>query len=174
MKSIVVYGSISGFTRKYAEIIAGRLKAELVSVERLKPRMLRDCRTVIYGGSLHAVGIYGWKKFRKMIRGGKFAKIIVFAVGAAPAKNETIRSVYRSNFTPEEGAGVKFYYLRGGFDLRKLRQPYRFLISLYRFVIGKRKNKTPDEIGFLDSFEHPVDFVSAENAKDLIDYALSD
>ena len=59
MKTVVVYKSISGFTKKYAEWIAEELEADLFRKEKINIAILLKYDIIIYGGSLHAVGISG-------------------------------------------------------------------------------------------------------------------
>ena len=57
MKTIVIYKSKTGFVRKYAEWIAEDLLADIFEVSKVNINMLAKYDTVIFGGSLHAVGI---------------------------------------------------------------------------------------------------------------------
>ena len=47
----------------------------------------------------------------------------------------------------------------------------RVLMSWIVKMTDQKPGKTPDEIEFLEMFRQPQDFVSAENAKDLIAFA---
>jgi len=57
MKYLVLYKSISGFTKKYAFWIAHELKADIFPIIKIKQIILTDYDIIIFGGSLHAVGI---------------------------------------------------------------------------------------------------------------------
>lgn len=59
MKTVVVYKSISGFTKKYAEWIAEELETDLLRLEKNDIDILLKYDIIIYGGCLHAVGISG-------------------------------------------------------------------------------------------------------------------
>ena len=56
---IVVYISIYGSTKTYAEWIAQALNARLARAKEVKPGSLSDYDTVIYGGGLYAGTIAG-------------------------------------------------------------------------------------------------------------------
>ncbi|MDD2402659.1 MAG: flavodoxin domain-containing protein, partial [Clostridia bacterium] len=49
MKTVVVYKSKSGFTKKYAEWIAKELSAEIFEASRITADMMMDYDTVVYG-----------------------------------------------------------------------------------------------------------------------------
>jgi flavodoxin len=57
MKTLVVYKSKTGYTKKYAEWIAEELSADILEVSKVNINILASYDTVIFGGSLHAVGI---------------------------------------------------------------------------------------------------------------------
>jgi flavodoxin len=58
-KSLVVYSSISGFTKKYAEWIAEELGTKALSLSKFDVNSAQSYEIIIYGGNLHAVGING-------------------------------------------------------------------------------------------------------------------
>ncbi|MGH4118018.1 flavodoxin domain-containing protein [Clostridium sp.] len=55
----MVYKSKTGFVRNYAEWITEELSADIFEVSKVDINMLTKYDTVVYGGSLHAVGING-------------------------------------------------------------------------------------------------------------------
>ena len=87
MKTIVIYKSKTGFTRKYAELITEELSADIFDVSKVNDSMLSAYDTIIYGGSLYASGITGVKYIKQNLHKLKDKKVIVFATGASlPAK----------------------------------------------------------------------------------------
>ncbi len=67
MKTIVVYKSKTCFTKKYAQWITEDLSADLFEVSKVNIDILTQYDTIIYGGSLYAVGIIGVKLITKNI-----------------------------------------------------------------------------------------------------------
>ena len=171
MKTVVIYQSKTGFTKKYAEWIAEDLSADIFDVSKVSANMLTVYDTVIYGGSLYAVGITGVKFITQNLHKLKDKKVIVFATGASPAREETIEEVKNKNFTPEEQKQIHFFYFRGGFDYSKLNLFDKFLMTLLKWKIKKKKELTPDEKGMLAIYNKPVDYTRKENIKEMITYA---
>jgi len=120
MKTIVVYKSISGFTKKYLKWIAEELEADLFRIEKIDIDILLKYDIIIYGGSLHAVGISGVSIIKDNLNKLRGKNIIVFATGASPLRESTVSEVRDSNFSIEEQKQIQFYYFRGGFDFKKL------------------------------------------------------
>lgn len=172
MKAIVVYKSKTGFTRKYAEWIAEDLSADIFEVSKVNIDMLTQYDTIIYGGSLYAVGIIGVKLITRNINKLKDKKVVVFATGASPSRDEVIREVADKNFTPEEQKYIKFFYLRGGFNYSKLNVFDKFLMTLLKWKIKNKKQEelSNDEIGMLSVYDKPVDYTVRKNVESIIAY----
>ena len=54
---------------------------------------------MIYGGSLHTVGINGINYIKQNMEKLKYKKVVVFATGATPYREDTINEVRNKNFT---------------------------------------------------------------------------
>lgn len=76
MKAVVIYKSKTGFTKKYAQWIAEDLSADIFEVSKVNMNMLNSYDTVIYGGSLYAVGINGVKLITQNIDKLKDKKLV--------------------------------------------------------------------------------------------------
>lgn len=179
MKTIVIYASTTGFTKKYAEWIAEELGAELVEANRLAKakgpgaEALSSYDAVIYGGSLHAVGIRGLEKFKPYLPALAGKKVIVFAVGATPNRKDVPEEVLAANFSPAERERIRFFYLRGGFDYAKLGLIDKLLMTLLKLKLKGKKadERSPDERGMLASYARPVDFTKRAYIAELAAFA---
>jgi len=175
MKTAVIYKSQTGFTKKYAEWIAEELLTDIFEVSKVTSDMLIQYNTIIYGGSLHAVGISGVKLITENINILKDKKVIVFATGASPERENVINEVRDKNFTLDQQKKIKFFYLRGGFNYKGLKMVDKFLMQLLKFKIKskKREELTSDEIGMLAVFDKPVDFMRKKDIDKIIGYVNS-
>ena len=155
-------------------MIADELGTKSIDLKTFDKSMIDVNTLVIYGGSLHAVGINGFKEFKKKSC-GIYKSLIVFAVGASPKKEGVERELIDSNFNDEEKENIRLFYLRGGFDNSKLDIKNRILMRLLKMKIQiKKENKrTGDEKGMLAAFKKPLDAVNRENIKELADYVRS-
>lgn len=175
MKTVVIYKSKTGFTRKYAEWIAEDLSADIFDVTKADINMLTKYDTIIYGGSLYAVGIIGVKLITNNFDKLKGKEIVVFATGASISKDEVINEVINKNFTLEQQKYIKFFYLRGGFNYNKLNPFDKFLMTLMKLKIkNKKKNElSDDEIGMLSIYDKVVDFTEKKNIDKIKNYVNS-
>jgi flavodoxin len=173
MKSVVIYKSISGFTKKYAEWISEEIKADIYNYRNINLDTMLKYDLIIYGGSLHAIGISGVNIIKKNLDALFDKKIIIFTTGASPSRDSVPIEVRDSNFTTEEQKQIRFYYFRGGFDFDKLDLKNKFLMKLMKWKIELKQNRTPDEKGMLAAYSKPVDFTKKENIKELLEYVRS-
>jgi menaquinone-dependent protoporphyrinogen IX oxidase len=175
MKAVVVYKSKTGFTKKYAEWIAEDLLADIFEVSKVNIKMLAEYDTIIYGGSLYAVGINGVKLITQNINKLKDKKVVVFTTGASPSRENVINEVRDKNFTADQQKYIKFFYLRGGFNYSKLNLFDKFLMTLLKWKIKSKKEEelTNDEIGMLAVYNKPVNFTRKENIDEIIKYVIS-
>ena len=173
MRSVVIYKSKTGFSKKYAGWIAEELSADIFEASKCSIENIKTYDIVIYGGSLHAVGIIGINFITKNFDKLKDKKIIIFATGASPARENVLNEVTSRNFTPKQQKCIKLFYLRGGFDYTKLGFVDKALMTLLKLKIKSKKELTADEKGMLTAYDKPVDFTKKENIKELIAYANS-
>lgn len=177
MSTIVVYKSKTGFVRNYAEWIAEELSADIFEVSKVNFNMLTKYDTLIYGGSLHAVGINGVKFITKNFDKLKDKKLVIFASGASPSSEKVINGVVTNNFNSDQQKCIKFFYLRGGFNYNKLSTSDKVLMTLLNWKIKikkkQKKDLTPDEIGMLAAFDKPADFTRKKNINEIVIYVNS-
>jgi menaquinone-dependent protoporphyrinogen IX oxidase len=173
MKTVVIYKSETGFTKKYADWIAEELSADIFNFSKGTTIMLTVYDTIIYGGNLSAGGINGVKYITKNLDILKDKKVVVFATGASPFREEVLSEVIDKNFTTEEQKHIQFFYLRGGFDYSKLKPFNKVLMTLLKWKMKMKKELTPDERGMLACYDKPVDFTRKKNIDKIITYVNS-
>lgn len=170
MKIVVIYKSKTGFVKKYAEWIAEELSAEIFEASKIASDMLTTYDVVIFGGGLYAVGINGIKLITQNLNKLEGKKVIVFATGASPFREEAINEVKNKNFTYEQQKYIRFFYLRGGFDYSKLKPFDKVLMTLLKWKMKRKKELTSDERGMLAAYDKPVDFTRKKNIDEIISY----
>lgn len=174
MKALVVYWSKTGFVEKYAKWIGEEIKADIISGKKIKKETLENYDTLVFGGSLYAVGINGADFIKNNIEILKNKKVAVFATGASPRRPEIIEEVKNENFTKEQMKYFKFFYLRGGFNYNNLTFKDKILMQMMKWKLKNKKNKnnnlTEDEKGMLEAFDNPVDFTDKRNIIQLVNY----
>jgi len=173
MKYLVVYKSKTGFTEKYAQWIAKELSADIYNYKEINKENFKDYDVIVYGGSLHAVGIEGIKLIKDDWNLLKEKILVVFAVGATPYRKDTVEEIKNNNFSGEQLEKIQVFYLRGGFNYNKLPLIDKFLMKLLQLKLKRKKSLTADEKGMLNAYNKPVDFTRRENIDDIIFFIRS-
>ena len=175
MSIIVVYKSLSGFTEKYAKWIAEDLHAAAIELDLFTPSLLNKDTVLIFGGSLHAIGINGYQKLKRTIREQKYKELVLFAVGASPHNLGIEDEIKRANFKTIEEQAIRLFYLRGGFDYSKLDLVNKLLMKLLKIKIKSKKEskRSSDEKGMLALYEKPMDATKRENIQGIVTYVTS-
>ncbi|SHJ91260.1 Protoporphyrinogen IX oxidase, menaquinone-dependent (flavodoxin domain) [Geosporobacter subterraneus DSM 17957] len=169
-KVIVLYKSKYGSTKRYAEWIAKEAGADLLEASKVKVEDLYRYDTVVFGGSLHAVGIKGVKLITDHFDKLMDKKLIVFAVGCSPGREEAIKHVEANNFTEEMRNKINFFYLRGAFNYKQLGFIDRFMMNALRGKLKKKKEEELDEDskGLLAAFHEPIDWTDQKSILPLV------
>ena len=169
MKTVVLYKTMTGCTQRYAEIISQNTGADCFRLGKISPKKVASYDTVVFGGCVHGGVISGLKKFKSIAKKCGNAKLAVFAVGAATETDKMVQDLISGNF-PEGTGSIKFFFLKGGFNLAKLKQPFRGFMGWIRKMVESNPQKKPDEIEFLKMFEAGDDGVNEKNAEALVKY----
>lgn len=116
MKSIVVYSSISGFTKQYAQWISEETGADCIDINAVNSEKLSQYDAVIFGSHVRMGDITHRKQFAQLSKNLK--KVIVFVVGGGPAENNPevsmiFKKIHKS--IPQSAAEPQFYF-RGGLN----------------------------------------------------------
>lgn len=174
-KSIVVYHSTYGSTKKYAQWIAKSLGADISASGEVKPKTLATYDTIIYGGSLHAGSISGFSLIKKNLNTLSGKKLVVFLVGCSSVDEKAIQTVVDHNFTGELKNAIHHFYFRGAFDFKKLNFIDRIMMNMMRNVLKKSKKPlTEDQKELLACYEKPIDWTDESLIIPLIEYVKSE
>lgn len=159
-KVVVVYTSKYGSTKRYAEWIANDVNGDLFESSMVKVDDLLKYDTIVFGGSLHAVGIKGIKLITDNFNQLKDRRIIVFGIGASTVRSEVIQHVLDHNFTEEIKQKINFFYMRGAFNYNKLSFVDKTLMYMLKIKLQMKKKEELDEDsrGLLDCYAKPNDW----------------
>ncbi len=167
MKTVVIYQSRAGFTKKYAGWISERLSCDIFPLSKISAKKMATYDTIIFGGGIYGNIINGTKFLKKHI--GKFSKskIYVFAVGGTPIEMADLKTLKHLNFPEEECKRIKLFYFRGGFDFSKLNFTYRIAMLYQKRKLTKKQNLSLQEKQMLKAYDTAMDFTSRKETKQL-------
>ena len=112
MKTVVIYNSQTGFTKRYAQWIAEAAGADCLELSAAKRINLDAYKAIIFGGWACAGGIRKLSWFKNNIDNWNDKKLITFCVGASPIDSPEIEPFLKQNFTEAEFKKVSVFSRR--------------------------------------------------------------
>lgn len=145
MRTVVIYNSQTGFTKRYAEWIAEDANADCMELAEAKKKNMADYDAIIFGGWACAGGIskLGWFKSNVDKWSGK--KLIAFCVGGSPIENPEIEQALRQNFNDTEWEKVNVFYCPGGFNYEKMSTTSKVMMKMFIKALKAKKDKTEED-----------------------------
>ena len=170
MKTIVIYNSQTGFTKKYAEWIAQSVNADCVEFCNAKKQDLSSYDAIVFGGWAFAGSITKLKWFKKNISKWAGKKLAVFCVGASPIENPDIQTDLPKNFTDEELKVIKWFYCPGGLDYDKMSVTSKTMMKMLAKSLETKKNKTQKDIEQAKMISSSYDISDIRYIKPIVEY----
>ncbi len=145
MKTVVIYNSQTGFTKRYAQWIAEAAGADCLELSEAKKKNLSACEAIIFGGWACAGRISKLDWFKEHINQWTDKKLIVFCVGGSPIDSPDIEPALQRNFTEAELKKISVFYCPGGFCYEKMSVPFRLMMKLFIKTLKAKKDKTKED-----------------------------
>ncbi len=145
MKTIVIYNSQTGFTKRYAEWIAEAAGADCLELSAAKKKDLAAYDAIIFGGWACAGNISKLSWFKGNINRWAGKKLIAFCVGASPIDNPEIDIALKRNLNESEYKKVKIFYCPGGLNYEKMSTPSKLMMKMFVKKLKAQKDKTEAE-----------------------------
>ena len=170
MKNIVLYKSKYGNTLQYATWISEELNWELRDFSKFKKSEIKNYQNIIFGS-----GVYMGKmnQIKKVLNWFDNKPIIIFACAGNDNVQKDIEVIKENNFNEKQLNFHKFFYLPGGVDFSKVKGVFKMMINVFRKMLEKKKDKTPDEKAILEGFTNPTNLVDKKHIEEIVNYAKS-
>lgn len=170
-KIVVVYKSSTGFTKKYAEMIAEEIDCTLADFKTVTAEMLSEYDTVIFGSRTHAGIIDGYKQMKEMFKKSTADRIILFLTGATPnAAEDIIAQFWKQNLTADELEKIPHFYMQSGLCYEKMSFSDKLMMKVFAFMMKRKKNKEPYEKEFEKAISGSYDISSKAYVEPLVSF----
>ncbi|QHQ63379.1 flavodoxin domain-containing protein [Anaerocolumna sedimenticola] len=156
---LIVYESKTGFTKRYADMLAAKTGLRVFRVKELS-RITQD-EEVIFLGWMKAGKIQGLDKLRKYN-----IKAVCGSGTGRTAEPDTETVAARNKIK-----GIPFFYLRGGcFPLRELKGTDKIMLSMFLKMLKSRKDKDERLEEAITIIENGFDGVKEENLEPVLEW----
>ncbi len=145
MKTVVIYNSQTGFTRRYAQWVAEAAGADCLELSKAKGKSLDEYEAVVFGSWACAGGISKINWFKGNMDKWTNKKLIAFYVGASPIESPQIEQCLKNNFNESQMKKVSVFYCPGGFNYEKMSAPSRLMMKMFIKSLKAKKDKTEEE-----------------------------
>ena len=160
MKTLIIYTSATGHTKKYTEWLVERTGAQALVLEEAKKKSddyFAQYDTIIYGGWIMAGKVVKGDWFFKKASAWKDKKLAVFCVGASPKESTELAEAMTKIVPDEQKAYIKLFYCQGGLDYEKMKFFPKIVMKLFAFMLNHKKNPTDETKEMAKLVKHSYD-----------------
>ncbi|MCR5177423.1 MAG: flavodoxin domain-containing protein [Lachnospiraceae bacterium] len=148
MKTLIIYTSQTGFTKRYAEWLAEKTGGDLLDLKAAQKRpaaFFDDYDAVCYGGWAMAGSLVKAKWFLEKAVNWKGKRLAMFCVGGSPNDNPDVDTFLQNALTEEQKQYMSVFYCQGGFNYEKMKAPSRIAMKMFVSALKNNKNATEKE-----------------------------
>ena len=148
MKTLIIYTSQTGFTKRYAEWIAEKTGGDLLELKDAQKKSddyFKDFDAICYGGWLMAANVVKVKWFFEKTNNWKNKRLALFCVGGSPNDNPDVDVFLQNVITEEQRKYIKVFYCQGGFNYEKMKTPSRIAMKMFVSALKNKKDATEKE-----------------------------
>lgn len=168
-KIIVVYKSSTGFTKRYAEMIAEEVECTLADYRTISAEMLSEYDIVVFGSRAHAGRIDGYQELKEMFQKSGDDNLVLFVTGATPnAAEEIVEEFWSRNLSAEEMSKIPHFYMQSGLRYEGMAMMDKLMLKVYAFMLKKKKDKNSYEKNFEQAIVSSYDISSKVYTEPLV------
>lgn len=143
---LIVYKSVTGFTREYAESAAAALGCPCLPLSKASVHSVPAGGTLVFGGRLHGGKIDGLAPALKLRAASGARRLVVFATGASPdGYGEVVSQMWENNLGPGLLNNVPHFYLPAGLRYEKMGPVDRLMMRGLKSFMARKKDKSEYE-----------------------------
>lgn len=172
-QNLVIYKSVTGFTKQYAKWIAEELDCGVMDLKEVSAKAMSEYNTIVFGGRFHAGSVDGLKKAKELFRESTATKFVVFATGATPnTAAEMIEAAWKNNFASDELKRIPHFYMQSGLRYGKMPFGDKLMMKVFAAMVKRKKDKSDYETAMAQALGNSYDLSSKEYIKPLISYVI--
>ena len=166
MRTLILYTSKTGNTKKYAEDIAQAVNGDVFPLKKYKWKDVGDYDSIVFGGWVMGGKIQGIDDFLSHYDEISDKNILVFSSGMGFVTSESSDRLISGNVL--DIYHIRYYQLRGSFDYSKLHFPYNFMINTSLRALRKDPDSAQDLSMVENLKETPLEFYDQQGIDRII------
>ncbi|MCR5249856.1 MAG: flavodoxin domain-containing protein [Lachnospiraceae bacterium] len=175
MKTLIIYTSQTGFTKKYAQWLAERMGGDLLDLKEAKKKKAEfyaGYEAICYGGWAMAGSLVKAKWFLEKAVAWKDKRLAMFCVGGGPNDNPDVDAFLENALTEEQRKYIKMFYCQGGFNYEKMKTPSRIAMKMFVSAIRNKKDATEKEKAMAEKMASSYDISDIRYIEPIVSYLL--
>ena len=173
MKTMIVYSSQTGFTKRYAEWLAEETGADAITLAEAKKqsdRYFADYDAIIYGGWAMGGKIVNSEWFTQRIPAWRGKKLALFCVGASPNELPEVEAALLNALTDEERKYAKAFYCQGGIAYDRMKLPSKLAMKAFAAMVRNKKDATAQEKDMGEMISQSYDISDKKFIMPIVEY----
>ena len=173
MKTLIIYTSQTGFTKKYAEWLASKMGGDLLELKEAQKKddaFYRDYEAIVYGGWVMAASVVKVKWFLGKAASWKDKKLAIYCVGGSPNDNPDVEVMLNKLLDQEQREYIKAFYCQGGFNYERMNAPSRLAMKMFVSALKKKKDPTEEEKIMTEMVATSYDISDEKYLEPIVDY----
>ena len=167
MKGLIIYKSKYGSAKQYAEWFGEGLGFEVVSLNDMKSRDIKESDCFVVGGSVYMGRVKAAKWVRDNWEGIKGKKVFFFSVGdTSPDDGKGVGEIWKVNFPDEIRGKIKCRHFRGRSSYKGMSATDRLIMNFATMFVKDQKEK--------ERMKGETDNISKESALEFIEEIMKD
>lgn len=149
MKTLIIYTSQTGFTKKYSQWLADEMDAEVYDLKDAKKKeaaFFDAYDAIVYAGWIMAGKVVKSDWFLGKANGWKGKRLAVMAVGGSPNDNPDVDVALKNMIPGDQSQYIKAFYCQGGFDYDKMKGPSRLAMKMFTSALKKQKDEKSKQV----------------------------
>ena len=173
MKTLIIYTSQTGFTKKYADWLAQNTGGDLLDLKDAQKKndaFFEDYEAIVYGGWVMAASVVKVKWFLNRAASWKGKKLAIYCVGGSPNDNPDVEVMLKNLLTDEQREYIRAFYCQGGFNYERMNAPSRLAMKMFVSALKKKKDPTEEEKIMTEMVAKSYDISDEKYLEPVIEY----
>lgn len=173
MKTLIIYTSQTGFTKKYAEWLAQKTGGDMLELKEAQKKddaFFAGYEAIVYGGWVMAASVVKVKWFLNKAASWKDKKLAIYCVGGSPNNNPDVEVMLNKLLDQEQREYIKAFYCQGGFNYERMNAPSRLAMKMFVSALKKKKDPTEEEKIMTQMVATSYDISDEKYLEPIVDY----
>jgi menaquinone-dependent protoporphyrinogen IX oxidase len=173
MKTLIIYTSQTGFTKKYAEWLAQKTGGDMLELKEAQKKddaFFEGFEAIVYGGWVMAASVVKVKWFLNKAASWKDKKLAIYCVGGSPNDNPDVEVMLDKLLDQEQREYIKAFYCQGGFNYERMNAPSRLAMKMFVSALKKKKDPTEEEKIMTQMVATSYDISDEKYLEPIVDY----